>query len=162
MGHTEQLPERDRYLYPKEYLLDRLAVMMGGRAAEEIFKATATSGAENDLKQATRLTRKMILDWGMGARLNRVALGGEHEEVFLGREIAQRKEYSEETAREVDEEVQAILSEAYDRAKNTLLDRRETVQRLVQHLLEREEVTGDEILQWLGVGSRRAEETVTA
>jgi cell division protease FtsH len=150
MGHTEQLPERDRYLYAKDYLLDRLAVMMGGRAAEEVFKKTSTSGAELDLKQATRLTRKMVLDWGMGERLNRVALGGEHEDVFLGREIAHRREYSEETAREVDEEVQAILTAAYECAKDVLLDHREGVVRLVESLLEKEEVSGDEVLRLMG------------
>jgi len=160
MGHTEQLPERDRYLYPKEYLLDRLAVMMGGRAAESVFKATATSGAEQDLKQATKLTRKMVLDWAMGSHVNRVALGGEHEEVFLGREIAQRREYREQTAREVDEEVQTILSDAYDRAEKVLRERKQIVKRLVDSLLEREEVSGEEILQWLDVSRQKVEETV--
>jgi cell division protease FtsH len=161
MGHTEQLPERDRYLYAKEYLLDRLAVMMGGRAAEEVFKGTSTSGAELDLKQATRLTRKMVLDWGMGDRLNRVALGEEQEDVFLGREIAKRRDYSEETAREVDEEVQSLLTSAYERAEKALRDRKEGVTRLVERLLEEEEVAGEDVLRLIGVDLNE-EETVGA
>lgn len=152
MGVTQQLPERDRYLYNKEYMLDRLAVMMGGRAAEELEFDTATSGAENDLKQAKKMVRKMVLDWGMSDKFKNIALGGGGEQqVFLGEEIAQRREYSESTAREVDQEVKAILNEAFERAKGTLKERREGLDKVVDRLLEVEEVPGEEILDILGL-----------
>lgn len=151
MGVTQQLPERDRYIYPREYMLDRLAVMMGGRAAEELVFETYTSGAENDLKQATRLARKMVLDWGMSPRLGHVALGGRRDQVFLGEEIAQRREYSETTARLVDEEIKEILDEAFQRAKGTLEEHRDAMDRLVDALLEKEEIPGPEVLRLLGL-----------
>jgi cell division protease FtsH len=145
MGVMQQIPERDRYLYPREYMLDRMAVMMGGRAAEELALNTVTSGAENDLKQATRLARKMVLDWGMSERLGHVALGDERENVFLGEELGHSREYSESTAREVDEEVRRILEEAFDRAKETLKAHRTQLDRVVDALLDREMISGDEV-----------------
>jgi cell division protease FtsH len=151
MGVTQQLPERDRYLYPREYMLDRLAVMMGGRASEELVFNTMTSGAENDLKEATRLARKMVLDWGMSEHLGHVALGGEREQIFLGEEISQRRNYSETTARIVDEEVQAIIEEAFTRSKETLKENRQGLDKLVEILLEKEEIPGDEVLRILGI-----------
>jgi len=149
MGVTQQIPERDRYLYSREYLLDRIAVMMGGRAAEDLILNTATSGAENDLKQATRLVRKMVLDWGMSDKFGHVALGGRQDQVFLGEEIAQRREYSESTAREVDQEVKDILEKAYNRAIETIKERRGGLDRVVETLLEREEIPGSEVLKIL-------------
>ncbi len=156
MGVTQQLPERDRYLYNKDYMLDRLAVMMGGRASEDLALTTITSGAENDLKQATQLARKMVLDWGMSEKLGHVALGGERENVFLGEEIAKRREYSETTAREIDEEVRRILDEAYQRSQETLRDNRDGLDRLVDALLEREEIPGDDVLELLDIEPEKA------
>ena len=158
MGVTQQLPERDRYVYRREYMLDRLAVMMGGRAAEQLIFDTATSGAENDLKQATQLARRMVLDWGMSPKLNHIALGGRSEQVFLGQEIAQRREYSEATAREVDQEIQAILDEAYERAASTLRERREALASLVEILLEEEEIPGKRVLALVGIEDEREKE----
>lgn len=152
MGVTQQLPEKDRYLYNKEYMLDRLAVMMGGRAAEELVFDTATSGAENDLKQAKKLVRKMVLDWGMSDKFKNIALGGGGEEqVFLGEEITKRRDYSESTAREVDQEVKAILNEAFNRAKRTLQDHKKGLEKVVERLLEVEEIPGEEVLDLLGI-----------
>jgi cell division protease FtsH len=150
MGVTQQFPEKDKYVYSKEYMVDRLAVMMGGRAAEAAFLGTATSGAEQDLKQATRLARKMVLDWGMSERLEHMALGGRREHVFLGEEIARGRDYSETTAREVDEEIKQILADAYDRAVKTLQKHREGVTRITEALLDKEEITGDEVAELLG------------
>jgi cell division protease FtsH len=147
MGVTQQLPEQEKYIYPREYMLDRLAVMMGGRAAEEEVFNTATSGAENDLKQATRLARKMVLDWGMSKRLGHVALGSEREQVFLGEELGHHREYSEETAREVDEEVRATVEEAYDRAVQTLEAHRAELDLVAEALLAKEEISGKEVLE---------------
>jgi cell division protease FtsH len=151
MGVTQQIPERDRYLYPKEYMLDRVAVMMGGRVAEEYFMDTMTSGAENDLKQATQLVRKMVLDWGMSKKLGPIALGDERDEVFLGEELGHRRIYSELTAREIDEEIIAILEDAYQRAKEALKANQEGLDRLVKALLDHEIVRGDEVHSLLGI-----------
>jgi len=145
MGSTHQLPEGDRYIYPKEYLLDRLAVMLGGRAAEKLAVNSLTSGAENDLKEATRVARKMVLDWGMSERFGEVALGGRREHVFLGEEIAERREYSDETARLVDEEIKCILDEALRRASDILRSHREGLRRVAESLIEKEEMTGEEV-----------------
>lgn len=160
MGVTQQLPEREKYLYPREYLLDRMAVMMGGRAAEDIIFDTHTSGAENDLKQATQLARKMVLDWGMSEKLGHVALGGEREQVFLGEEIAHRRNYSETTAREVDEEIKSILETAYRRASDVLQQYRQELDNVAGALLAKEEIAGEEVMRLIhpeqvaGVGIR--------
>jgi cell division protease FtsH len=156
MGVTQQLPEREKYIYRREYMLDRLAVMMGGRAAEHIVFDTATSGAENDFKQATRLARKMVLDWGMSEKFGNVALGDRRDQVFLGEEIAQRREYSEITAREVDEEVKAILGTSYERAVNTLKEHRDGLDRLANTLLANEEILGEEVLRILQVNKDKS------
>ena len=151
MGVTQQLPEREKYIYPREYMMDRLAVMMGGRAAEEVVERTATSGAEEDLKQATRLARKMVLEWGMSESLGEMAMGDGHETVFLGHEIAQRREYSEATAKEVDEEIKKILRQSYDQAKDILEKHREGLDRVAKELVEKEEISGKEVLELVGV-----------
>ncbi len=151
MGVTQQLPEREKYIYPKEYMMDRLAVMMGGRAAEEVVEQTATSGAEEDLKQATRLARKMVLEWGMSESLGEMAMGDSHETVFLGHEIAQRREYSEATAKEVDEEIKKILRQSYEQAKDILQKHRDGLDRVAEELIEKEEISGKEVLELVGV-----------
>ena len=145
MGVTQQLPEKEKYIYPREYLMDRLAVMLGGRAAEGLVLHTMTSGAENDLKQATILARKMILDWGMSEKLGNMAWSGPRQNVFLGEEIAQRREYSEATAREIDEEIKKIVTEAYEKALEVLKENREGLDRVADALIEKEEITGEEI-----------------
>jgi cell division protease FtsH len=153
MGVTQQLPEREKYLYPREYMLDRLAVMMGGRAAEDLVYQTATSGAENDLKQATKLARKMVLDWGMSQRLGHVALGSESQEVFLGEELGHHREYSEDTARDVDQEVKKILDEAFNRARSVLTEHRSGLDTLAEALVEHEELTGQQVMKLLGISA---------
>ncbi len=147
MGVTQQLPEREQYIYRREYMLDRLAVMMGGRAAEDIVYNTATSGAENDLKQSTKLTRKMVLDWGMSDAFQNIGLGGQREEVFLGEQMGNMREYSDETAREVDKAVQRILENAYKRAVDTLKEHRHAFDKLAAMLVEHEVVFGEEVLK---------------
>jgi len=149
MGVTQQLPERDRYLYDREYAMERLAVMLGGRVAERVFFGTLTSGAEADLKQATQLARKMILDWGMSERLGSVAYGDRHQQVFLGEQIAQGRDYSEQTAREIDEEVKAFLQEASSMARNVIENNREGLEQLVKALIEKEELAGEEVVRIL-------------
>jgi cell division protease FtsH len=151
MGSTQQLPKRDKYIYSREFLLDRLAVMMGGQAAETIVFDTATSGVENDLRQATTLARQMILDWGMSDRLGHMIPGSRREQVFLGEEIVQKREYSETTAREIDEEIKSILDGSYKRAFDTLRQHREGLDQLAELLLEEEEITGDQVLALLEI-----------
>lgn len=143
MGVTMQLPEKEKLLYQKEYLLDRMAVMMGGRAAESLIFNTATNGAENDLKQITKLARKMVLDWGMSDKFGHMAFGGQREEVFLGEELGVRREYSDGTAREIDEEVKHILENSYTKAEETLKKHRDLLEKVAEELLEKEEVSGE-------------------
>ena len=128
---------------------------MGGRAAEELVLNTSTSGAENDLKQATHLARKMILDWGMSEKFKQIAYGGQREQVFLGEEITQRRDYSETTAHEVDEETRKILSEAYQRAQDILTEHRDGLDRLVDVLLKEEVVNGNRVLEILNADLKK-------
>ncbi len=148
MGVTQQVPEREKYIYPKEYMLNRLAVMMGGRAAEQVVAGIVTSGAADDLKQATMLARRMVLEWGMGESLGQMAIAESHDD---GYGLLQRPEYSEETARQVDEEIKKILKEAYDRAIEVLHEHRDGLDRVAEDLLEKEEVPGKEVLALVGV-----------
>jgi cell division protease FtsH len=156
MGVTQQLPERDKYIYPQEYLLDRMTVILGGRAAEKLVFNTSTSGSENDLKEVTRLARQMVLNWGMSPKFEHIAFGDERQQVFLGSEIAHRREYSDSTAREVDEEVKTILDDSYEHAINTLREHREALERVAKALLEKEEIPGEEILKLIGVEKEKS------
>lgn len=149
MGVTQQLPKKEKYLYNREYLLDRLAVIMGGRAAEQMIFNTATSGAQNDLMQVAKLSRKMVMDWGMSDRFGHIAFGNGQEEVFLGRDMHRQREFSDSTAREIDEEVKSISKEAYDRAIDALNEHREAFDKLAELLLEYEEVSGEVVTSLL-------------
>ena len=153
MGVTQQLPEKEKLLYKKDYMLDRMAVMMGGRAAETLIFDTATSGAENDLKQLTKLARKMVLDWGMSDKFGNMAFGGQQDQVFLGEQMGSQREYSDSTAREIDEEVKRILQEAYNKAVDTITEHRNVLDRLAEELLEKEEVPGSKVMDWLKNGT---------
>jgi len=142
MGVTQQLPERDRYIHRREDIADRLVVLLGGRAAEHLVFDTATSGAENDLKSATGLARKMVTEWGMGEGLEDLALGGHRDHIFLGEEISERRPYSEDTARRVDEAVQAIVTAASRQARRILTERRDALDRVAEELIAHEEISG--------------------
>jgi cell division protease FtsH len=150
MGSTHQLPDDERYIHEREHMLDRIAVMLGGRAAEQTVFDTLTSGAEDDLQQATSLARKMVLQWGMSERLGPMASGRKREQVFLGEEIAQRRDFSEETARVVDEEVMGIIDHAFERAVDVLEENRDALDRVADVLQEEEEITGDRVRGILG------------
>ncbi len=149
MGVTMQLPEKEKLLHEKKFMLDRMAVMMGGRAAENLIFDTATSGAENDLKQITKLARKMVLDWGMSDKFNNMAFGGQREQVFLGEQMGSQREYSDSTAREIDQEVHRILKEAYDKALSTIEKHRTVLDKLADELLDKEEVPGSKVMEWM-------------
>jgi len=145
LGVTQQLPIDDRYTHSKEYILNTLAVLMGGRAAEEIALGHITTGAGNDLQRATDLARKMVCEWGMSERLGPLTFGKREEQIFLGKEITKHKDYSEKTAEEIDEEVKSIVNERYQYARRLLLDNKTSLVNLAQALLERETLDASDI-----------------
>lgn len=145
LGVTTQLPIDDRYTYNREYLVDRLKVLMGGRCAEEIALNHLTTGAGNDIERATDLARKMVTEWGMSDRLGPLAFGKKDEQIFLGREIAKHKDYSEKTAVEIDDEVKLIVTQAYESAKQLLIENKDLLEALAQALLERETIEGGDL-----------------
>jgi len=145
LGVTQQLPIDDRYTHSKEYILNTLAVLMGGRAAEEIALGHITTGAGNDLQRATDLARKMVCEWGMSEKLGPLTFGKREEQIFLGKELTKHKDYSEKTAEEIDEEVKGIVNERYQYARRLLLDNKTSLVNLAQALLERETLDASEI-----------------
>jgi cell division protease FtsH len=144
LGVTMQLPEEDKYTVTKDYLETQLAILMGGRCAEEIFMSRMTTGAGNDIERATDLARKMVCEYGM-SRLGPLTFGKKEEQIFLGREIAQHRDFSEETARQIDAEVRNLVDEAYKSAYSILENNRETMHRLAHSLLERETLDANDI-----------------
>lgn len=145
LGVTQQLPIDDKYTYSKDYLLNALMVLLGGRAAEEIALNHMTTGAGNDLERATNLARKMVTEWGMSEKLGPLTFGKKDEQIFLGREIAQHKDYSEKTAVEIDEEVKKIVTDAYNSAKSLLTKQRDLLELFAKTLLEKETMDITEI-----------------
>lgn len=144
LGLTMQLPEDDKHTYTREYLEAMLAVLMGGRSAEEIFLGHITTGAGNDIERATDLARNMVCEWGM-SELGPLAYGKKDEAIFLGREITQHRDYSEDTAIQIDKEVKRIVNGGYESAKRILSTNRETLERIAQALLEREVIDANEV-----------------
>ncbi|APT75552.1 cell division protein FtsH [Marinitoga sp. 1137] len=159
LGFTLQLPLEDRYLMTKEEILDRITGILGGRAAEELVFNQITSGAANDLQKATEYARIMVLKFGMSERLGPVAWGAEEEEVFLGKELAKMKNYSEETASEIDNEVKRIIIESYEKAKKILSDNRDKLDSIAAILLEKETLSGEELNELLGVSNSKNEDS---
>ncbi len=147
LGMVMQLPEGDRYSMSYKYMISRLAIMMGGRVAEELKfgKENITSGASSDIEQATKLARAMITQWGFSDELGRVAYGENQQEVFLGHSVAQSKNISEETAQKIDQEVRKLIDDAYDSAMKIIKRKKKDWESLSQGLLEYETLTGDEI-----------------
>jgi len=145
LGITQQLPIDDKYTYSKGYIMNTLAVLLGGRAAEEIALGHMTTGAGNDLQRATDLARKMVCEWGMSEKLGPLTFGKREEQIFLGKEITRHKDYSEKTAEEIDEEVKSIISERYEYSKRLLLDNKPVLLKLAQTLLEKETLDAAEI-----------------
>jgi cell division protease FtsH len=145
LGVTQQLPVDDRHNYNREYLEGQICVLMGGRAAEEIFLEQMTTGAGNDIEKATDVARRMVCEWGMSETMGPLTFGKKEELIFLGREIAQHQDYSEDTAIQIDHEVRRIVTGAYQRARQLLERRRDTLQKIALALLEREVLDGDQI-----------------
>ncbi|UCF94536.1 MAG: cell division protein FtsH, partial [Desulfobacterales bacterium] len=143
-GVTWFLPEERDFKY-KDQLESELAVAFGGRGAEEIVFNRISTGAANDIKQATELAQQMVRTWGMSETLGPLSYAKGEEQVFLGREIAQHRDYSEETARKIDEEINALINTAYQRSKTVLVDNLDILHKLAELLLEQETVMGKEL-----------------
>jgi cell division protease FtsH len=150
LGLTMQLPTDDRYTYPKEYLYNNIAILMGGRAAEELVLKHMTTGAGNDIERATELARKMVCEWGMSEKMGPLAFGKKEQEIFLGREISQHRDYSEHTAVEIDHEVKRLVVENYERAKSLITNNMKALKDLAEALLEREVLDAPEIEKIIG------------
>ncbi|HYU97702.1 MAG TPA: ATP-dependent zinc metalloprotease FtsH [Pyrinomonadaceae bacterium] len=144
LGVTQQLPEGDRHNYSEEYLLGQIAILMGGRIAEDAFLGSITTGASNDIERATELARAMVCEYGM-SEMGPLTFGKKEEQIFLGREIAQHRDFSEETAIKIDQQVKKIVTAQYERAKTIIEENRDTMVRLAECLLERESLDGVEI-----------------
>jgi cell division protease FtsH len=158
LGVTEQMPGEDRYNYSHSYLVARLAVMLGGRVAEEIVFGDVTTGAENDLVEATRLARRMVTRWGMGS-LGPVAFKTDEEQPFLGYEISQGRDYSETTATRIDQDVQGLLNERHEAVHKLLSEQREQLDRLAEELLRDETIDETIIEKTLGARAKSTAES---
>ena len=145
LGSTMSLPEKDILSYRRKEMLDLIAVMVAGRIAEEIISGDVSSGASGDIQQATNVARSMVCQWGMSDRLGMVLYGNDNDQVFLGRDMVQRKEYSEFTAQEIDTEVKRIINEAYERSKEAIETRRDRLEMIANALLEFETLDGSQV-----------------
>jgi len=145
LGVTMQLPIDDRHNYTKEYLKTDLAILMGGRLAEELFLSQMSTGAGNDIERATEMARKMVCEWGM-SDLGPLTFGKKEEQIFLGREISQHRDYSEDTAIKIDGEVRKLVNSGYETAKGILEGNRDTLQKIAAALLEREVLDASEVM----------------
>ncbi len=147
LGVTMQLPTDDRHNYSKDYLYNQLAILMGGRVAEELVLKDMTTGAGNDLERATDLARKMVCEWGMSEKMGPLTFGKQNEQVFLGRELGSQRDFSEQIAMEIDQEVKRLVMENYERAKRLLTENMATLKGLAQALLEKEVLDASDIDQ---------------
>ncbi len=145
LGVTQQLPLDEKHIYTKEYLLNTLAVLMGGRVAEELVLQHLTTGAGSDIERATDLARKMVCNWGMSNSLGPLAFGKREEHIFLGREIAQHRDFSEETARLIDAEIKGFVEQSYQRVRVLIRQNEPGLHALAKALLEKETLSSDEV-----------------
>ena len=145
LGVTMQLPTDDRHGYSKGYLYNQLAILMGGRVAEELVLKEMTTGAGNDLERATDLARKMVCEWGMSEKMGPLTFGKQNEQVFLGRELGSQRDFSDQIAMEIDQEVKRLVTENYERAKRLLTENMASLKRLAEALLEKEVLDGSDI-----------------
>jgi cell division protease FtsH len=145
LGLTQQLPFDEKRTYSKEYLEARLTVLLGGRAAEELKFKTVSTGAGNDLQNASEIARKMICEWGMSESLGSVTLERDTDGVFLGKSLAKEREYSEDTARQVDLEIKKFVEKAHDTARKIMNKHKSKLDKIAKALLDKEVLTGDEV-----------------
>ena len=145
LGVTMQLPEADKHNYTRDYLIDQIAILLGGRLAEEITSGGMTTGAGNDLERSTELARKMVCEWGMSDAMGPLTFGKKEEQIFLGREIAQHQDYSEDTAIRIDHEIKRFVQSNYERAKAVLEEHRVSLERIAEELLVREVLDAEQV-----------------
>jgi cell division protease FtsH len=160
LGLTQQLPIDEKHTYPKDYLMNNIRILMGGRVAEELVLKTQTTGAGNDIERASDMARKMVCEYGMSENLGPLTFGKKDEQIFLGREISQHRDYSEMTAQKIDEEVRNIVTGAYDITTRLIKDNMDTLHRMAKALLEKETLDGkaiDAIMK--GAGAQVKEES---
>ncbi len=153
LGYTMQLPIEDRYTITRQELLSRLTVMMGGRVAEELVFQEVTTGAQNDLEQATEIARRMVCEFGMSERMGALTYGKRERQMFLGRDLFEERNYSEQTAIQIDEEIRRIIDACHASAKQTLVAHRSQLDTLATVLLEKEVLDGEEVRQLLGLSA---------
>ena len=154
LGLTQQLPMDERHIYSKDYLLANITTLMGGRAAEEVVLKRFTTGAGNDIERATEIARKMVCEWGMSEKLGPLTFGRKDEQVFLGKDLVLQRNFSEETAQQIDAEIRRIVTNCYERAKKTIQDHLDLLHKLAGALLERESLTGEEVDQIIAEGAK--------
>jgi cell division protease FtsH len=145
LGVTQQLPIDERHTYSSDYLKNNITILMGGRVAEELVRGELTTGAGNDLERSTLLARKMVCEWGMSEKLGPVTFGQKQELIFLGRDMTRHQDYSEATARDIDQEIKDIVTSCYERAKTILKTNIHVLHRVAKTLLEKEVIDGAEI-----------------
>jgi cell division protease FtsH len=151
LGLTQRLPLDDKRIYSRAYCLDQLAIMLAGRAAEQLVFSDLSTGAHNDIDNATTLTRKMVCEWGMSDKVGPLTFGSPSEEVFLGRELGMRRTFSEDTAHTIDSEIRRIIDEQSDRARSIVTSHRDKLDALAKALLERETLSGEEVDRAMGI-----------
>jgi cell division protease FtsH len=144
-GYTRMLPTEDRHLWSRSQFNDMIAVALAGHAAEQLIFDEMTTGASNDIAQATRMVQRMIMEYGMSEKLGPIAFGNREEMVFLGREIHEQRNYSDETAREIDQEVRAFIDRAYEVTRDILIQGKEKLTELASRLMEQETIEGEDL-----------------
>ncbi len=160
LGLTQRLPLDDKRIYAREYCLDQLAIMLAGRETEKLVFGDVSTGAHNDIENATTLARKMVCEWGMSEKVGPLTYGMQGEEIFLGRELGMQRTFSDETARLIDAEVRRFVDEQAERARNIVVQNRARLDTLAQGLLEREVISGEEVDRLLGITPGQAETAV--
>ncbi len=158
LGYTMQLPRRDRYLYRKSQFIGKIAGMLGGRASEDITFSEISTGAQDDIKKATELARDMVTQYGMSERLGHLTVGKRHAQIFLGRDIAEERNYSEDTAKVIDEEVKKIVDYCYELARNKLQENKDKLDILAGKLMEKETMDEKEVRDLLGFDKPKTED----
>ena len=150
LGLTQQLPEDDKHIQPKKYWLDRICVYMGGYIAEELIFGDTATGASNDIQMATNIARRMVCEWGMSEKLGTINYSGGGDPIFLGREIQSSRNYSDETATTIDEEVRDIVQDQLDRGRNLIKENRDKLEKIAKALLDRETISAEHLDEILG------------
>jgi cell division protease FtsH len=145
LGLTQQLPMDEKHNYSREYLEDQIAILLGGRIAEEITIGSITTGAGNDLERATDLARRMVCEWGMSNTMGPLTFGKKEEQIFLGREIAQHQDYSEDTALRIDQEVKRFVTDNYGRANAIITEHKQRILDMADALLARETLDAEQV-----------------